>query len=465
VDALLLSRIQFGFTIGFHILFPTLTIGLAWILVFFESRWRTTRAHHWIELYRFWVKIFALTFGMGVVSGLVLSYQFGTNFSRFSEMAGPVMGPLLSVEVLTAFFVEAGFLGIMLFGWERVGPRLHFLATVLVAVGTTNSAFWILSANSFMHTPQGAEFIDGRLVPVDWWAVVFNPSFPYRLAHMLLASLITSALVLAGGSAWCLLRKLYRDAGLAGVKTAIAVLAVAAPLQVAVGDLHGLNVREHQPMKVAAMEGLWQTQRGAPLVLFALPDQDAQRNHYAVTIPKLASLILAHDVDGEIQGLDAVPRADQPPVLPVFFGFRVMLALGAWFLLLGALGVITWMRGGLERAPRLWRALMLSTPLGFVATLAGWIVAETGRQPWTVHGLIRTADSLSPVPASVVATSLLLFVIVYGLLLGCYLYFVLALVKRGPSLPSDHPEAMRGARAGELLPASPVDVVEGGARA
>jgi len=461
MDVLLLSRIQFGFTIGFHILFPTLTIGLAWFLVFFEARHRLSGRGHWIELYRFWVKIFALTFGMGVVSGLVLSYEIGTNFSRFSEMAGPIMGPLLSVEVLTAFFVEAGFLGIMLFGWDKVGPRLHFLATLLVALGTTNSAFWILSANSFMHTPQGAEWVDGRLVPVDWMAVVFNPSFPYRLAHMLLASLLTASLVLAGGSAWCLSRRLYRDAGLTGLKTALVVLALAAPLQIAVGDLHGLQVREHQPMKVAAMEGLWQTTQGAPLVVFALPDQQAQVNRFEVAIPKLASLILTHDLNGEVQGLNEVVREDQPPVIPVFFGFRLMVGLGFWFLLLAALGVWCWRQGALERSPRLLHAFMLSTPLGFVATLAGWIVAETGRQPWTVQGMIRTAESVSPVSASSVAVSLALFVVVYCLLFSAYLYFVLALVRKGPALPAKHLEAIRGARPGELLMESPVDVVEG----
>ncbi|HEY0975815.1 MAG TPA: cytochrome ubiquinol oxidase subunit I [Solimonas sp.] len=451
MDALLLSRIQFGFTIGFHILFPTLTIGLAWFLVFFEARWRRTRQQHWLELYRFWVKIFALTFGMGVVSGLVLSYQFGTNFSRFSELAGPVMGPLLSVEVLTAFFVEAGFLGIMLFGWNKVGPRLHFLATLLVAIGTTNSAFWILSANSFMHTPQGAEWIDGRLVPVDWFAVVFNPSFPYRLTHMLLASALTASLVLAGGSAWCLSRRIYREAGLAGLKTALAALAIAAPIQIVVGDMHGLNVREHQPMKVAAMEGLWETTRGAPLVAFAIPDQAAQTNRYAIEIPKLASLILTHDLDGEVKGLNEVAPEMQPPVIPVFFGFRLMVGLGFWFLLLGVLGVWAWKRGALERSPRLLKTFVLSTPMGFIATLAGWIVAETGRQPWLIHEQILTRDGISPVPASVVATSLTLFVLVYGLLFAVYLYFVLALVRKGPALPDKHPEAIRGARPGELL--------------
>ncbi|MFC4253492.1 cytochrome ubiquinol oxidase subunit I [Sinimarinibacterium flocculans] len=451
MDALLLSRIQFGFTVGFHILFPTLTIGLAWFLVFFEARWRRTQQAHWLELYRFWVKIFALTFGMGVVSGLVLSYQFGTNFSRFSELAGPVMGPLLSVEVLTAFFVEAGFLGVMLFGWDKVGPRLHFLATLLVAIGTTNSAFWILSANSFMHTPQGAEFVDGVLIPQDWWAIVFNPSFPYRLSHMLLASGLTTALVIAGGSAWCLSRGLYCEASRSALKTAIAVLALAAPAQIVVGDFHGLNVREHQPMKVAAMEGLWETTRGAPLVAFAWPDQAAQTNRFAVEIPKLASLILTHELDGEVLGLSEVPLAQQPPVLPVFFGFRLMVGLGFVFVLLGASGVWTWLRGRLDDATRLQQAFMLATPLGFVATLAGWIVAETGRQPWLVNGMIRTADGVSPIPAASVAVSLALFVLVYGLLFAAYLYFVFKLVRKGPALPETHLEAMRGARPGELL--------------
>ncbi|MGH8518003.1 MAG: cytochrome ubiquinol oxidase subunit I, partial [Panacagrimonas sp.] len=386
VDALLLSRIQFGFTVGFHILFPTLTIGLAWFLLFFEAAWRRTQRDYWLELYRFWVKIFALTFGMGVVSGLVLSYEFGTNFSRFSDMAGPVLGPLLSVEVLTAFFVEAGFLGIMLFGWNKVGPGLHFLATMLVALGTTNSAFWILSANSFMHTPQGAGWVEGQLVPQDWWAVVFNPSFPYRLSHMLLASAITTALVVAGGSAWCLWKDVYRGAGLAGLRTAISVLAVAAPLQIAVGDLHGLNVREHQPVKVAAMEGLWETTRGAPLLLFALPDAAIEDNHFEIAIPRVASLILTHDLDGEVQGLKSVAPELRPPLIPVFFGFRIMVGLGALFLLLAAWGVWRWIGRRLEQDRWMLRAFMVATPMGFVATLAGWIVAETGRQPWLVHG-------------------------------------------------------------------------------
>ncbi|GAC1630869.1 MAG: cytochrome ubiquinol oxidase subunit I [Nevskia sp.] len=457
MDAVLLSRIQFGFTIGFHILFPTLTIGLAWFLVAFEARWAAGRRPQYLVLYKFWVKIFALTFGMGVVSGLVLSYEIGTNFSRFSQVAGPVMGPLLSVEVLTAFFVEAGFLGVMLFGWDKVGPRLHFVATLLVAIGTTNSAFWILSANSWMQTPQGAEMIAGRLVPQDWFAVIFNPSFPYRLAHMLLASFITSALVVAGICASLAMRYHRVDDPASwskrGLRMAIVAIAVFAPLQIVVGDFHGLNVREHQPMKLAAIEAVWQTGHDVPLTLFAIPDQAAQTNRYAVTVPNLGSLILTHSLHGEIKGLNEVPPDQQPPVLPVFFGFRLMVGLGLLFLALGATGLILMWRSRLEQSAWYLRLLVLCTPLGFVATLSGWVVAETGRQPWVVYGVLRTIDAVSPIPASSVAGSLAVFFLVYGLLLGSYVYFVIRLVQKGPALPAKHPEAIRGARAGEILPA------------
>jgi cytochrome d ubiquinol oxidase subunit I len=451
MDAVVLSRIQFGFTIGFHILFPTFTIGLAWFLVFFESAWRSTQHPQWLELYRFWVKIFALTFGMGVVSGLVLSYEIGTNFSRFSTIAGPVIGPLLSVEVLTAFFVEAGFLGVMLFGWDKVGPRLHFLASLLVALGTTNSAFWILSANSWMHTPQGSVWVNGHIEPQDWFAVIFNPSFPYRLAHMLLASFLTSSLVVAGVSAtqWRRHQVVYAQAAL---RVAVIAIAVLAPLQILAGDQHGLNVREHQPVKVAAMEGLWRTRSDVPLVAFAIPDQGAQENRYAIEVPNLASLILTHTLHGEVQGLDSVPREQQPPVLPVFFGFRIMVGLGFLFLLIGLAGVVQLLRGRLLGSPRYLRLLQLATPLGFVATIAGWIVAETGRQPWVVYGVLRTADAASPIGAADVAVSLVLFVLVYGVLFCTYLYFVSRLIRSGPTLPKRHPEAMRGARAAEVLP-------------
>jgi cytochrome bd ubiquinol oxidase subunit I len=453
MDALLLSRIQFGFTIGFHILFPTLTIGLAWFLVFFEAAWHRTGRPVWLRLYRFWVLIFALTFGMGVVSGLVLSYEVGTNFSRFSEFAGPVLGPLLSAEVLTAFFVEAGFLGIMLFGWEKVGPRLHFAATALVALGTTNSAFWILAANSFMHTPQGAELVNGQLVATDWWAVVFNPSFPYRLAHMLIAAFLSTSLVVAGASAWHVLRNSNKEFATRGLRAALTVLAVAAPLQIVAGDLHGLEVQRNQPMKVAAMEALWETRAGAPLVLFAWPDQAAQTNHAAVEIPQLGSIILQHARTGVVKGLNEVSRADQPPVAPVFFAFRVMVGLGFWFALLGLAGAALWALRRVDTTRFYLRLLVLSFPLGFVATIAGWLVAEIGRQPWVVHGLLRTADAASPVPASAVATSLAAFVLVYGLLLSAYLYYCIHLVRAGPKpLPRHHVQAMRGVRAAEVLP-------------
>lgn len=452
MDALLLSRIQFGFTIAFHILFPTLTIGLAWFLVFFEAAGRRSGRPEWFELYRFWVKIFALTFGMGVVSGLVLSYEIGTNFSRFSQLAGSVIGPLLSAEVLTAFFVEAGFLGVMLFGWEKVGPRLHFLATLLVAIGTTNSAFWILSANSWMQTPAGAAWENGRLVPQDWLAVIFNPSFPYRLAHMLLAALLTSSLVVAGISAWFLARQRHAEFAARGLKIAVIAIAILAPLQILAGDLHGLEVRRYQPAKLAAIEGLWDTRRDVPLTAFAWPDEEAQRNRFAVEIPQLGSIILTHSLHGEVKGLRDFPRDEQPVVAPVFFGFRVMVSLGVWFLLLG------WSCAWLLRGGRLYhhalalRLLTFSTPLGFVATICGWIVVETGRQPWVVYGMVRTADAASPLPAASVAVSLAVFVCVYGLLFASYLWFLSRLVKSGPVLPRRHPEAIRGARPGEVLP-------------
>ena len=452
LDALLLSRIQFGFTVGFHILFPTLTIGLAWFLVFVESRWHRTGRPVWIKLYLFWVKIFALTFGMGVVSGLVLSYQFGTNFSRFSDIAGPVMGPLLSVEVLTAFFVEAGFLGVMLFGWNKVGPRLHFLATMLVAIGTTNSAFWILAANSWMHTPAGTEWLNGQIVPVDWWAIVFNASFPYRLSHMMMASFIPPCVVIAAVSAYTLRKRRDLQFARMGLKVALTALALLAPAQVFVGDLHGLNVREHQPVKVAAMEGLWETARGAPLLLFALPDQEAEENHYEIGIPKLASLILTHDLDGEVQGLKSVPAEDRPPVALVFWMFRIMVGLGMLFVLLGLVGAWLSWRQSIDKQPVVLRALQYAAPLGFVATVAGWIVAESGRQPWLVYGLMRTAEGVSPVSAEAVLTSLILFVVVYGILFVGYLGFVLRLIRTGPQpITLRYPEAMRGARAAEIV--------------
>jgi len=449
LDATVLARIQFGFTIGFHILFPTLTIGLGVFLVAIEALWLKTRNPAYFRLYRLFSKIFALGFGMGVVSGIVLSYQFGTNFSRFSEIAGPVVGPLLSYEVLTAFFVEAGFIGVMLFGWKKVGPKFHFLATCLVALGTLNSSFWILAANSWMHTPQGAALIDGRFVPQDWWAIVFNPSFPYRLAHMVLASFLTVSFVVAGTSAWYLLKARHVEIARRGFSLGLAAAAVLAPLQIFAGDLHGLQVREYQPMKVAAIEAHWETQRGAPFVLFAIPDPKGERNRFAIEIPYLGSLILTHRLDGEVKGLKEVKPEDRPPVVWVFFTFRTMVGIG--FFLLGVAMLGLWLRWKkrLYTSRVLQRLAVAAVPLGFVATIAGWMTAEIGRQPWTVYGLLRTADSVSPVSAAAVATTLALFVVVYLFLFAAFLVFVDRLIRKGPDeaeLPPHGPEAMQGAR-------------------
>lgn len=456
LDPAILARIQFGFTVGFHILFPTLTIGLAWFLVVVEALGLKTGNPVYRRLYRFWVKLFALGFGVGVVSGVVLSYQFGTNFSRFSQRTGPVLGPLLSAEVLTAFFVEAGFIGVMLFGWNKVGPRLHFLATVLVALGTLNSAFWILVANSWMHTPAGTELVDGRFIVRDWWAVIFNPSMPYRIAHMVSASFLTAALVVAGVSALWLLRRSHEGAARRGLAMGLGLAAILAPLQIFIGDQHGLNVREHQPVKVAAMEGLWRTTRCAPLLLLAWPDQARQQNRFEIAVPCGASLILTHDPQGEVQGLNIVPPADQPPVAPVFFAFRIMVGLGLWMLAVAWLGVLLLWRGRAHESRWFLRACVVSIPAGFVATLAGWIVAEMGRQPWTVYGLLRTADSLSPVVPAAVATTLVVFVVLYTLLLVAFLWYAAKLVRVGPELPEPvhAPEAMRGARPGLAVEAA-----------
>lgn len=449
ITALLLSRIQFGLTIGFHILFPTLTIGLALLLLVHEALWLATGRAIYRESCRFWARIFAVNFGMGVVSGVVLSYEIGTNFANFSEATGNVLGPLFSYEVLTAFFLEAGFLGIMLFGWDRVPRWLHLLSTALVAVGTLISAFWILAANSWMHTPAGFSVQDGVFFAEDWWAIVFNPSFPYRYAHMVCASFLTTAFVAAGVGAWHVWRRPGTEFGRMTLKLAVLTAALLAPLQIVIGDLHGLNTLEHQPMKVAAMEGHWETGTGVPLLLFAIPDQDGETNHFELGVPKLASLILTHELDGEVQGLTEVPPEDRPPVAPVFWSFRVMVGIGVLFLLLAWLGVSQLMRGRLFDTTgfnRLYlRGLILASPLGFVAVIAGWLVTEIGRQPWVVYGLMRTADSGSDtVTAGEVATSLSLFTVIYALLLVVFVWVVLRLMRSavgtGPQ-PGDLPQA------------------------
>ncbi|MGM0564417.1 MAG: cytochrome ubiquinol oxidase subunit I [Pseudomonadota bacterium] len=442
-DPILLSRLQFAFTISFHILFPTLTIGLASYLAVLEGLWLKTGRREYKHHYHFWAKIFALSFGMGVVSGIVLSYEFGTNFSRFSEAAGNVIGPLMTYEVLTAFFMEAGFLGVMLFGWQRVGPKLHFFATLMVALGTMASAFWILSANSWMHTPQGSELVDGVFYPVNWFEIVFNPSFPYRLAHMLLASMLTTAFFVAGVSAWYLLRGREQDFARRSLQMAVLTAALAAPVQIVVGDLHGLNVLEHQPMKVAAMEGRWETMEGAPLLLFALPDQAEQVNHFEVGIPKLASLILTHELDGEVKGLKEVAPENQPRMSIVFWSFRVMVGIGSWMLLLSWLGVWTLRGARLYHNRWLLQAFKFSVPAGFIATLSGWYVAEVGRQPWLVNGLYRTAEGASKLPAADVLWSLISFVVVYSAIFAAFLYYLLLVIRRGPEVHDDEEPVLR----------------------
>lgn len=457
VDVEILARLQFAFTVSFHILFPTFTIGLAAFLVFLEARYLRSNDDAYLRLYRFWVKIFALTFGMGVVSGLVLSYQFGTNWSEFSRISGPVLGPLIGFEVLTAFFLEAGFLGVMLFGWDKVGPRLHFLATCLVGFGTSLSAFWILSANSWMQTPAGAHIdpVLGSYVADDWLAIIFNPSFIYRFAHMMTASMLTTSLVVAGISAFFLLRGDDKALAQRGYSIALWALVILAPLQIFLGDQHGLNTLEHQPIKVAAMEGNWEARANAPLMLFAIPDQKGEMNHLELGIPGGASLILKHSFDGVVPGLKDVPADQRPPVAVVFWSFRVMVGLGFLFLGIGAWGLHARWRGTLHSNRFLARLCLMATPAGFVATLAGWFVTEVGRQPYTIYGVLRTSDSISPVVnASAVATTMTLFMLVYGGLFGAYLYYLVKLVRAGAApLPVPAPEAMQGARPGLVVPA------------
>ncbi len=428
-EVLALARAQFGLNIGFHILFPALTIGLAWFLLFFRLRHAGTRDNTWLATYRLWTKVFALTFAMGVVSGITMSFQFGTNWPGYMLKVGNIAGPLLSYEVLFAFFLEATFLGVMLFGMNRVPARLHIAATALVAVGTTLSAFWILALNSWMHTPAGHTYDGGQLIAADWIDVIFNASFPYRLSHMMTASGLTAAFALAGLSAWRLLKEPRDTAALRATRCGILVAAVLAPLQVFLGDLHGLNTLEHQPAKVAAMEGLWETQRGAPLVLFAVPDQAARVNRFAVEIPRGASLILKHDADGLVRGLeDFAP--DIPPVAPVFFAFRAMVATGLLMVAVAWAGAWATRKGRLPRRGFLWVLAGMSFS-GWVATICGWLVTEIGRQPWLVTGILRTADAVGDVPPQYLGATLAGYLFVYGVMLLAYLVVLTHLAAKG----------------------------------
>ncbi len=433
LDAALLSRLQFAFTISFHIIFPSITIGLATLIAIWEGLWLKTGNPLYLQLAKFWIKPFAITFGMGVVSGIVLSYEFGTNFAEFSRLTGAVLGPLMAYEVLTAFFLEAGFLGVMLFGWQRVGAKLHFTATVVVAVGTWISSFWIIAANSWMHTPAGHIIVDGVFQVENWWQVIFNPSMPYRLSHMLLAAFITASFVVLATSAWQLRRDPACAMARKGLSMTLWLALVLTPLQAFVGDLHGLNVKQHQPVKLAAMEGIWpEREAGAPLLLFAIPDSKAEKNHFEIGIPKLASLILTHQADGELQGLKAVPADERPNVAMVFFSFRLMVGLGVLMILVALLGTYLRWRGRLYQSRWFLTGCSYLAPTGVLAVLAGWYVVETGRQPWLVQGLIRTVDVVSPLPAERVLFSLTLFVLTYSVLFAVYLYFMRKLIVKGP---------------------------------
>ena len=456
ISAIDLARAQFAFTMSFHIIFPAFSIGLASYLAVLEALWLWTGREVFINLFNYWLKIFAVACGMGVVSGIVMSYQFGTNWAVFADKTGPVIGPLMAYEVLTAFFLEAGFLGVMLFGLKRVGPRLHFVATLMVAIGTLISAFWILSANSWMQTPAGyAMNSAGQFVAADWWKVIFNPSFPYRLVHMVLAAYLTTAFVVGGVGAWPLLRDSTREGPRVMFSMAMWMAALVAPIQIFAGDAHGLNTLEHQPAKVMAMEGHFQSHPdGAPLILFGWPDQSAAEVKYAIQIPKASSLILKHSPDAPLAGLETVPRDNWPNVPLVFWAFRIMVGIGFLMLGIGLVSLLARWRGTLYR----WRSLHLyalaMSPAGFVAVLAGWTTTEAVRQPFTVWGLLRTADSASPLATPAVASSLLAFVIVYFIVFSMGVLYILRLMAQPPHHGEEGPRVDIPARAAGITPAA-----------
>jgi cytochrome bd ubiquinol oxidase subunit I len=434
--ALLLARIQFAFTVSFHFIFPAFSIGLASYLAVLEGLWLKTGQAKYLNLFKYWLKIFALAFAMGVVSGIVMSYQFGTNWSVFSDRAGPVIGPLMAYEVLTAFFLEAGFLGVMLFGMGRVGKGLHFAATLMVAIGTFISAFWILSVNSWMQTPTGWALNEAGqfVVAGSWLDVIFNPSFPYRLVHTVLAAYLTTALVVGGVGAWHLLKGRRTEETKTMFSMAMWMLALVAPVQIFVGDQHGLNTHEHQPVKIMALEGHFQSHpEGAPLYLFGIPDQAAQTMRYPIAIPKLGSLLLEHDLNAPMRGLDTVPLADQPPVAVVFWSFRIMVGLGFMMFGLGLLSLVMRWRRRLYESRLLHRFALAMGPAGFVAVIAGWITTEVGRQPWVIYNLLRTRDAVSPIGTPGVTGSLIAFVIVYFAVFAAGTWYILRLMAHAPA--------------------------------
>jgi len=460
LDPLLLARIQFAFTISFHIIFPAFTIGLASFLAVIEWRWLKTHDERFRDIYKFWIKIFAVAFGMGVVSGVVLSYQLGTNWSLFSDRVANVIGPLLGFEVLTAFFLEASFLGIMLFGWDRVSQRMHFVSTCIVAAGTLISSFWILAANSWMQTPQGFSIgEDGRLFPLNWIDIIFNPSFPYRLIHMVIAAYLCTAFAVGGVSAFYLWHKRHVPHAKIMLGMAVIMAALVAPLQLFVGDLHGLNTLKHQPAKIAAMEGIWKTEKGASLRLFAWPDEKNEVNRYEIKIPYLASLILTHHYEGEVKGLSEWNKEDRPPVAWVFWSFRVMVGIGILMICLGIVSAVQYFRRKLFQSRFLQGCWMLMTPSGFIALLAGWFVTEIGRQPYTVYGIIRTSESVSPaIIGSQVACSLLAFVVMYTFLFGAGSYYILKLVYKGIAVTGDKEQFYKHGLEASILESSSIEV-------
>jgi cytochrome d ubiquinol oxidase subunit I len=425
-DTLLLARAQFGLNIAFHILFPTITIGLAWLVAYFRIQYERSRDAAWLATYKLWVKVFALTFAMGVVTGITMSFQFGTNWPGFMAGVGNIAGPLLAYEVLTAFFLEATFLGVMLFGMDRVSGRVHVASALIVAAGTTLSAFWILALNSWMQTPAGHVEVDGELIAASWLAVIFNPSFPYRLAHMLLASGITAAFVVAGLSAWRLIKAADDAAARKTLLSGARIAAVLVPLQIFVGDLHGLNTLEHQPAKIAALEAIWKTERGAALTLFGIPNEQEKRTDYAIMVPKGAALILAHDANAELKGLEEFE--DHPPVAPVFFAFRIMVGMGMMMLALSWVGVFI-LRTSTPRF-LLW-TFAAFTFSGWIATLAGWIVTEIGRQPWLVTGILLTSDAAGGATGAELGASLTAYVAVYAVMLLSYMVTLTHLAGKG----------------------------------
>lgn len=442
LDPAILARIQFAANITFHILFPSITIALGWILVFFKLRFNFTKDKKWIDAYFFWTKIFALCFAMGVVSGITMSFQFGTNWPGYMKTVGNIAGPLLAYEVLTAFFLEATFLGIMLFGFSRVPTWLHNLATFLVAFGTTASAFWILVLNSWMQTPAGFEMRDGVAHATDWFQIIFNPSFPYRFTHMLIASGLTASFLVAGISAYRWLRHDRVPSVMAALRTGIMAAAILIPIQILVGDMHGLNTLEHQPQKVAAMEGLWETERGAPLVLFGLPNKETRTNDYAIEVPKLASLILTHDLNGELKGLNEF-KENHPPVAPVFWAFRIMVGAGLLMLVVSWLSAFSLLRH--KDISKLLALILVPMAFsGWVATVSGWYVTEIGRQPWLVTGVLKTVDAISDVPAPVIGISLTMYLLIYAILMTAFITTLFYMARKAGQKRIDMPEISSG---------------------